>query len=193
MSTPKILAFAGSTRTASFNKKLVKAAAEAARAAGAEVTLIDLRDYAMPLFDGDLEDAEGLPENAKKLKALMREQDGFLIASPEYNSSISGVLKNTIDWVSRAETDDEPSLAAFRGKAACLMSTSPGALGGLRGLVTVRSILGNIGVTVLPDQVAVPKAHEVFDEAGGLKDEKFAKQVAGLGTALVEFLKKHKA
>lgn len=191
MSTPRILAFAGSTRTGSLNKRLVRFAAEAARSAGAEVTLVDLRDFPLPLFDGDLEDREGLPENARKLKTLFREHDGLLIASPEYNSSITGVLKNTIDWVSRGETDDEPPLVAFRGKTAALMSASPGALGGLRGLVHVRAILGNIGVIVLPDQVAVPKAHEVFDDQGTLKDERSAKQVTGLARGLVEFLKKH--
>jgi chromate reductase len=115
MSTPKILAFAGSTRSASYNKQLVRFAADAARAAGAEVTLLDLRDYPLPLFDGDLEDKEGLPENAKKLKAIFREHDALLISSPEYNSSITAVLKNTIDWVSRTETDDEPPLAAYHG------------------------------------------------------------------------------
>lgn len=191
MSTPKILAFAGSTRTGSYNKKLIRLAADAARAAGAEVTLIDLRDFPMPLFDGDLEDAEGLPENAKKLKALFREHDALLISAPEYNSSITGVLKNTIDWVSRTETDDEPALVAYRGKAAALLSASPGALGGLRGLVTVRSILGNIGVMVLPDQVSIPKAHEAFDDQGALKEERLAKQVRGVAESLVAFLKKH--
>jgi len=191
MATPKILALAGSTRTGSFNKKLIHLAAEAARSAGAEVTLVDLRDFQLPLFDGDLEDAEGLPENAKKLKALMREHDGFMIASPEYNSSISGVLKNSIDWASRAETDDEPPLVAFRGKTAALMSASPGALGGLRGLVTLRSILGNIGIIVLPDQVAIPKAYEAFDDTGKLKEDRVAKQVTGVAAGLVEFLKKH--
>ncbi len=191
MSTPKILAFAGSTRTASYNKQLVKFAADAARAAGAEVTLIDLRDYPMPLYDGDLEEQQGLPENAKKLKALFREHDAFLISSPEYNSSITAVLKNTIDWVSRQETDDEPALVAYRGKTAALVSASPGALGGLRGLVHVRAILGNIGVTVLPDQVAVSKAYEAFDDKGGLKDERTAKQVTSLAQGLVAFLKKH--
>ena len=193
MSTPKILAFAGSTRTASYNKKLVHVAAEAARAAGAEVTVVDLRDYPLPLFDEDLETAEGLPENAKKLKALMRASDGFLISCPEYNSSITAVLKNTIDWASRAEGDDEPPLVAYKGKAAALLAASPGALGGLRGLVTVRSILGNIGVIVLPDQVAVPKAYEAFDEAGKLKEERTTKQVHGVATALVHFLKKQLA
>ena len=186
MNQPKIVAFAGSLRTASFNKKLLALAADAARAAGAEVTVVDLRDLALPLFDQDLEDASGLPEGAKKLKALLRASDGFLIASPEYNSSITAALKNAIDWASRAETDDEPPLVAYKGKVAALMATSPGALGGLRGLVTLRSILGNIGVLVLPDQVAIPTAHEAFDESGKLKDERKAKQVASLAKNLVK-------
>jgi len=187
MSTVKILAFAGSTRTDSFNKKLVRIAAEGARAAGAEVTLIDLRDYPMPLFDGDLEASGGLPENAKKIKHLMISHHGFLISSPEYNSSISGVLKNTIDWASREETDDEPPLVAYRGKTVALVSASPGALGGLRGLVTVRSILGNIGCFVLPEQISIPKAYEAFDEAGALKDAARQKSVTELGRKFVEF------
>jgi NAD(P)H-dependent FMN reductase len=192
MSQPKIVAFAGSLRTDSFNKKLLAIAADAARAAGAEVTVVDLRALALPLFDQDIEDASGLPEGAKKFKALLRASDGFLIASPEYNSSITAALKNAIDWASRAETDDEPPLAAYKGKVAALMATSPGALGGLRGIVTLRSILGNIGVLVLPDQVAIPTAHEAFDEAGKLKDERKAKQVTKLAAALVEFAMKLK-
>ena len=190
MSTPKILAFAGSTRSASLNKQLARFAADAARAAGAEVTLLDLRDYALPLFDEDLEEQQGLPENAKKLKALFREHDAFIIASPEYNSSITAVLKNTLDWISRSESDDEPALVAFRGKTALLLSASPGGVGGMRGLVHLRAILGNIGVIVLPDQVAVPKAHEVLDGAGGIKDERTAGQVTRVAKGLVDFLNK---
>ena len=190
MNQPKIVAFAGSLRAGSFNKKLLAIAAEAARAAGAEVTVVDLRELALPLFNQDLEDASGLPEGAKKLKALLRASDGFLIASPEYNSSITAALKNAIDWASRADTDDEPPLAAYKGKVAALCSASPGALGGLRGLVTLRSILGNIGVIVLPDQVCIATAHEAFDDAGKLKDERKAKQVAALAKALVETLRK---
>lgn len=190
MSTPKILAFAGSTRAGSFNKKLVQIAADGARAAGAEVTFIDLRDYPLPLYDGDDEAQNGLPENAKKLKRLMTACGGFLIASPEYNSSVTAVLKNTIDWASRAETDDEPPLACFQGKTAALMSASPGALGGLRGLVHVRAIFGNIGAYVLPDQVAIPKAHEAFDESGALKDAHKQQSVTGLGRKLAEFTQK---
>lgn len=193
MSTPKILAFAGSTRSGSLNKKLARAAADAASTAGAEVTLIDLHDFPLPLFDEDLETAQGLPDNAKKLKTLFRHHDGFIIASPEYNSSITAVLKNAIDWASRSESDDEPPLAAYRGKTAALLSASPGALGGMRGLVHLRAILGNIGVIVLPDQVAVPKAHEAFDDAGRLTAERSIKQVAALAGSLVAFLKKHLA
>jgi NAD(P)H-dependent FMN reductase len=192
MTTPQILAFAGSTRSESYNKKLVALAADAARLAGGNVTMIDLRDLPLPLFDEDLESASGLPENAKKLKTLMRAHDGFLISSPEYNSSITGVLKNAIDWASRPESDDEPPLVAYRGKVAALFSASPGGLGGLRGLVHVRSILGNIGVLVLPDQVAISAAYEAF-ENGKLKDARKSKQVADLAASLVETIKKLKA
>ena len=193
MSQPKILAFAGSTRAGSFNKQLLAIAADAARAAGAEVTVVELRELALPLFDQDLEAASGLPEGARKFKALLRASDGFLIASPEYNSSVTAVLKNAIDWASRAESDDEPSLAAFRRKSAALFAASPGALGGLRGLVHLRSILGNIGVLVLPDQVCIPVAHEAFDAAGQLKDERKTKQVAALAKALAELAGKLQA
>jgi NAD(P)H-dependent FMN reductase len=192
MSQPKIVAFAGSLRTGSFNKKLLAIAVDATRAAGAEVTVVDLRELALPLFDQDIEDASGLPEGAKKFKSLLRASDGFLIASPEYNSSITAALKNAIDWASRSESDDEPDLVAFRGKTAAVVSASPGALGGLRGLVTVRSILGNIGVFVLPDQVSIPKAHEAFDDAGHLKDERQTKKIAALAKGLVAFTAKLK-
>jgi NAD(P)H-dependent FMN reductase len=192
MSQPKIVAFAGSTRTGSFNKKLIALAADAARAAGATVTVVDLRDLALPLFDQDIEDASGLPAGAKKFKALLRESDGFVIASPEYNSSITSALKNAIDWASRSESEGEPPLVAYRGKVAALCSASPGALGGLRGLVHLRAILGNIGVIVLPDQVCISNAHEGFDESGKLKDERKARQVASLARGLVEFLAKLK-
>lgn len=193
MNKPKILAFAGSTRNESFNKKLIRIAADAARAAGAEVTLIDLRDFPMPLYDGDLETASGLPENAKKFKQLLRDHDGLLISAPEYNSSITGVLKNSIDWASRTETDDEPALVCFKGKVASLMSASPGGLGGLRSLVHLRSILGNIGVIVLPDQISISSAHEAFDASGKLKDEKKNKQVGDIASGLAKFLSKTKS
>ncbi|MBW4576679.1 MAG: NAD(P)H-dependent oxidoreductase [Aphanothece sp. CMT-3BRIN-NPC111] len=187
--TPKILAFAGSTRSASFHKQLVKIAAAGATAAGAEVTYIDLRDFPLPLYDGDLEAAEGIPANARKLKELMIAHQGLLIASPEYNSSISGVLKNTIDWISRPEAG-EPPLACFVDKVAVIMSTSPGGFGGLRGLVHLRSILGNIRVLVLPDQIAVSNAFDVFNEDGTLKDSKQQAAIEQLGSKLATTLAK---
>lgn len=190
MSTPRILVFAGSTRTGSFNKKLATLAAEEARSAGAEATLVDLRDFALPLYDGDLEEKGGLPEGARRLKELMRTHDAFIIASPEYNSSITGVLKNAIDWASREESDDEPALIAFRGKWAAVLSASPGALGGLRNLVHLRDILGNIGVLVLPDQVTISTAHEAFDDNGRLRDERKVGQLRKLVGELVAKLQR---
>jgi NAD(P)H-dependent FMN reductase len=187
--TPKILAFAGSTRTDSYNKRLVKVAVAGARAVGAEVTLIDLRDFPLPLFDGDLEARDGLPANGRKLKDLFLAHHGLLISAPEYNSSITAVLKNTIDWLSRPVPGEAP-LACFDGKVACLMSASPGALGGLRGLVHVRAILGNIRVLVLPEQVAVSKANEAFGPDGSLKDPKQQAAVEGLGAQLARTIAK---
>ena len=190
--TPTILAFAGSTRVDSFNKKLVKIAAAGARAAGAEVTYVDLRDLVMPLYDGDLEAKEGIPPNAQKFKELMLTHQGLLISAPEYNSGISGVLKNAIDWASRSAPGEAP-LACFVGKVAALMSASPGSLGGLRSLVQVRAILGNIHVLVLPDQIAIPKAHEAFNADGTLKDAKQQGAVEKLGAQLADVLRKLKA
>lgn len=188
--TPRILALAGSTREASFNKRLVRVAVAGARAAGAEVTLIDLRDLALPLYDQDLEAAEGLPDGAWKLKQIMREHDGLLISSPEYNSSVTAVLKNAIDWASRPSGTGEPPLVCFTGKVAALMSASPGALGGLRGLVHLRSILGNINVIVLPEQVAVAQAHEAFNEDGTLRDADKQAAVEHLGRRVAEVVRK---
>ncbi|MBN3927832.1 NAD(P)H-dependent oxidoreductase [Nostoc sp. NMS4] len=188
-STPKILAFAGSTRIDSYNKKLVKIAATGAKTAGAEVTYLDLRDLPLPLFDEDLEAEEGLPANARTLKDLLISHQGLLIASPEYNSSLTAVLKNAIDWASRP-APNEASLAAFAGKVATIMSASPGALGGLRGLVHLRSILGNIKVLVLPDQIAVPKAYEAFNPDGTLKDSKQQESIEQLGDGLTKILLK---
>jgi len=181
--TRRILAFSGSARHNSYNTMLVRIAARGAEAVGAVVTIVDLRDYPLPLFDEDLERENGPPENATKLKQLFLEHRGLLISSPEYNSSVTPLLKNTIDWVSRAAAGESP-LAAYKDKVAALMSASPGGLGGLRGLVHVRSILSNIGVLVLPDQIAVSCAFEAFDASGDLKDEKQRDRVKKLGEGL---------
>lgn len=188
---PKILAFAGSTREASYNKLLVKIAAEGARAAGAEVTYLDLRDLPMPLFDEDLEAKEGIPENARKLKELMMAHQGLLIASPEYNGSITAVLKNAIDWASRPLPGEPPlALSCFRDKVAALMSASPGALGGLRGLNHVRSILTGVGVLVLPEQRSISKAYEAFDADGRLKEPQQQAAVEQFGSKLATLIAK---
>jgi len=183
-----ILAFSGSTRAASWNTKLVELAAQAVH--DMPVTLINLRDFELPLFNEDLEEERGTPEAATRLKSLFLSHQGLLISSPEYNSSLAPVLKNALDWVSRP-APGETSLAAFRGKAAALLSASPGALGGMRGLVHLRAILGNVGVIVLPDQVAVGSVHEQFHEDGSIKDEKLARRVQGVGTGLATFLRRH--
>jgi NAD(P)H-dependent FMN reductase len=189
MSKPRILAFAGSARRESFNKKLIAIAVAGARQAGADVTLIDLGDYQMPLYNGDLEAANGLPATAVELKQLFLDHNGLLLSCPEYNSSITPLLKNSLDWVSRP-LPGEGELAAYKGKVAGLVSASPGRLGGLRGLVHVRSILGNIGVIVLPDQAAVSEAHEAFTDDGRLKDERQQKKVEDVGAGLAETLLK---
>ena len=188
----KILAFTGSSRKDSYNIKLVKIAAIGAESAGAKATLVDLADYPMPVYNQDLEQKKGMPENARKFKNLMIESDAFLIASPEYNSSFSPLLENTIDWASRAESPNEASLAAYYGKVAAIMSASPGGLGGLRGLVFLRMLLSNIGVTVLPGQQTVSHASKSFESDGSLLDEKKQKAVLNLGIKLAETVKKLK-
>jgi len=181
----RILAFSGSTRRASLNRKLIRIAAEGARLAGGEVMLVDLDDYPMPIYNGDLEAAEGLPEPSRDFKQLLRAHDGILISSPEYNGSISPLLKNTLDWASRAEDADGGPLAAYRGKVAAIMSASPGAFGGARGLIHLRQLLTNLGVMVLPDQQAVRQAGTAFDEDGALVDEQRQKKVEQCGAELV--------
>ena len=181
----RLLFFAGSARKDSINKKLAKLAAELARAQGAEVTLIDLKDFEMPLYDGDLEDEKGLPENARRLKQLFIDHDGFFIASPEYNSSFSPLLKNSLDWISRVGKENEPSLIAYTGKIAALAATSPGGLGGLRGLVSLRMMLGNVGVTVIPKQVAIGSGFQAFNDDGGLEDEAQTRMLGSVIDALI--------
>jgi NAD(P)H-dependent FMN reductase len=163
---PKILAFAGSIRHDSWNRKLIRSAVDATRAAGGDVTLIDLADYPLPLYSGDLEDRDGLPDNAQRLKALFKAHDAFLIASPEYNSSMPPLLKNTLDWVSR-EWQGESGLVPYQNKIAAILAASPGAFGGMRMLPHLRQILNTLGVLVLPGQFSLPHADKAFDEENG--------------------------
>jgi chromate reductase len=166
---PKILAFSGSIRRDSWNRKLIRTAVDATQAAGGDVSLIDLADYPLPLYNGDLEDKEGLPDNALRLKALFKEHDALLIASPEYNSSIPPLLKNTLDCVSR-EWQGESGLVPYQNKVAAILAASPGTFGGMRMLPHLRQILNTLGVLVLPGQFSLAHADTAFDmESGALK------------------------
>ncbi len=157
----KLLAFAGSLRRESFNRQALNYAVAGARDVGAEVNLIELGDYPLPLFDQDLESANGIPDNAVTLKQHFIEHAGLLLACPEYNSSITPLLKNTLDWVSRPWRGQAGS-APYRNKVAALVSASSSNLGGLRGLRHVREILTTLGVLVIPRQQAVSNADRVF-------------------------------
>lgn len=188
MAKPKILAFAGSLRKDSYNKKLAQAVAKMAEANGAEVTYVDLLDYPMPLFDGDIEKEEGMPKNVIKFKELMKEADGYIISTPEYNGALSGVLKNCIDWLSRS-VDGDNGTAEFKGKVAGIMSASTGRLGGIRCFPSFRHILTVINMHVIPSQVAFGSAHEGFTDDGAIKDPKMVERVEGFVKELVETTK----
>lgn len=180
-----VLAFAGSARNESLNKQLVNDAARIAREMGANVTVIDLKEYPIPLYDGDLEESQGLPANAKKIRDLLIKNQVILIASPEYNGSVSPLLKNLIDWASRNEQNGA-SREAFKGKKIAIMSASPGGKGGARGLVHLRAILTDVGATVISKQLSVPNAYNAFNETGKLKDPKLQQELVDLVTEAVK-------
>ncbi|MCB1504528.1 MAG: NAD(P)H-dependent oxidoreductase [Hyphomicrobiaceae bacterium] len=168
----RLLFLPGSQRSASYNKKLARLGASIAEANGVAATFADLGDYPMPIYDGDLEAEKGPPENAAKLKHLMALHSGIFIASPEYNSSISPLLKNALDWVSRVREHNEAANEVFKTRVFALGSASPGGMGGLRGLNTVRQVLElGLGALVLPEQFAVPRAADAFDDNGHLKNK----------------------
>ncbi len=167
----KFLFLSGSTRKGSFNTQLAKYCVDVAKTQNVDVEFIDLADYPMPLFNQDLEKEEGAPASARALKEKFIAANGFLIASPEYNSTITPVLKNTIDWLSRKYDESEPRLACFSDKAAAVVSAASGSLGGLRGLDPLRLLLAHIGVNVVGKQLAVGFAPQAFDENGALKTE----------------------
>lgn len=181
----RILVFAGSTREASFNRKLAIAAARAIEEAGGEATLMDLRDHPLPLYDGDLEASAGLPLGVRPLKELFKSHDGLFIASPEYNGSMSAVLKNTLDWVSRP-AGDEAGTVPYANKTVALGAASPGALGGLRGLVHLRAVLQSVGALVLSEQIAVGNAASAFTPEGGLADERMQQMLRRTVARLVD-------
>lgn len=188
----KLLFLSGSTRQQSFNKKLAQLAANYCQFnTDVEATFIDLKDYPMPIYNGDDENNNGLPDNAILLKKLFSEADGFFISSPEYNSSISALLKNTIDWLSRPHQENEKPLIAFKDKVCAIASISPGSLGGLRGLVSLRMILGNIGVHVIPNQVAIGSAFQAFGEDNNLANDSQQEMLENVLNQFMSISKRH--
>lgn len=187
----KILAFAGSGRRDSVNKKVLAVAAKGAEEAGAQVTIVQLEDFNMPIFNEDLEAEKGMDPGGQAFKKLLMEHDGFLISSPEYNSSYSALFKNSIDWASRKIEGEKP-LEAYKGKVAGIMAASPGGLGGMRVLVTLRMLMENLGTMVLPTQKSVAGAFKLFDEQGNINDDKTEKALKNIGKELVETLQKLK-
>lgn len=184
---PSILVFAGSSRIESLSKRLARAAARSVQAAGGEASFIDLADFEMPVYQGDVEAAAGLPPATRRLQALLARHDGLLIVSPEYNGSMPPLLVNVLAWCSRVASDDREGsgLAVFADKPAAIMATSPGALGGLRALFHLRDLLAYLGMVVIPQQFAVARAHEAFAADASLSDPSQRAAVDRVAAALV--------
>ncbi|GAB3336902.1 NADPH-dependent FMN reductase [Marilutibacter aestuarii] len=180
---PRLLAFAGSLREASFNRRLIPVLAEGAEAAGATVTLVELRDFPLPVYDGDIE-AAGMPGNVRRLQALLGEHDGLLVSTPEYNGSMPALVKNTLDWISRPLEDGRSGTTLFAGKVAGIVSASPGPLGGLRSLLVLRDALAKLGLLVVPQQVAVGLAADRLPARGVLEDARMRESVHAVGAAV---------
>jgi NAD(P)H-dependent FMN reductase len=187
MPIPKILVFAGSIRTGSFNARLAANAAKHLALLGAEVTHISLADYPMPLYDANLEGRSGQPEHAVKLKQLFMAHGGIFIASPEYNASITPLLKNTLDWVSRVREGREVPLAAYKDRVFALGGASNGNFGAMRSLLALRQVLEiGCGALVIPDQLALPRAADAYDENDNLKDEQTVSRLKGVLQRLMD-------
>lgn len=186
----RLLFFAGSAREGSHTKKLARLGQRIAEANGIEAVFADLADYPMPIYHGDLEAEEGVPERARAFKALLEEYDGVLIVTPEYNASIPPLLKNTIDWVSRVKAEPD----VFKTRVFAVSGASPGYYGGMRSLLTLRQILEvGLGATVIPQQMALPRAIHAFEEDGSLKDEAQQKLFASVVEALAVAAKRFAA
>ena len=188
MITASILAFAGSARRDSWNRKVLEVAVAGARGAGAEVTVVNLGDYPMPIYHADWHEEHGVPSPMLELRRLMMAANGLLIASPEYNASITPLLKNTIDWLSQ-DVNGEGGRAPFEGKVGGLMGASNGAFGTIRALPHVSSILSNLGVLMLPI-VAVPGVVTAFDDTGAMTNERMRLMVSTLGARLANTIVK---
>lgn len=182
--TVKILAMSGSSRRGSLNQALLLRVVAGAEEAGAQVTLVRLRDYGMPVYDGDLEAEHGVPDGARAFQAAAAAHDALLIASPEHNGGYTALLKNAIDWLSRPLPDGRSGVSLLSGKTAALVSASPGLLGGIRSQTALRVVLDKLGVIVIPQSIALGGAHDAFDAAGRLKDSGTDDVVRGIGRDL---------
>jgi chromate reductase len=187
MATPKILVLAGSLRTGSHNTRLAALAAKEFALAEADVTRISLAEYPLPLFDGDFATDAGVPRNAVRLTQMLYAHQGVFMTSPEYSASVTPLLKNAIDWISRVRQHGEPAYAAFKGRVFAIGSASPGAAGGLRSLMALRQILElGCGALVIPEQINVGRADQAFDDMDNLKDESLAAMLKALARRLVD-------
>ena len=184
---PKILVFAGSTRTGAWSGKTADAAMKELALQGAEVTRISLADYPLPIMDEDLERRDGIPDNAMKLGRQIAAHDGVLIATPEYNASIPPLLKNTVDWVSRISSNGRHPFKPFAGKPVALCSSSTGKFAGIRCLNHLRPVMMNVGAEVISAQCSIGLAEEAFHEDGSLRDERTAKMMATVCRSLIEY------
>lgn len=184
--TIRILALCGSARRDSLNHKLLGVAALGARDGGVELRFVSLADYQLPLYDGDLEKERGIPASVRELQRLFAETDAFLIASPEHNGGYTALLKNAIDWVSRPRESGEPGVQLFAGKAAAVLSASPGPMGGIRAMLATRDVLEKLGALVIPQGFSLGAAHLAFTVEGNLADAKAEAEVRMVGTALVD-------
>lgn len=191
MSEPRVLAFAGSTRSESFNRRLLAAAVSVAEQLDLQIDNVELADYPMPIFNEDLESEQGQDPNATRLRRKLEQADALMLACPEYNSSITPLMKNVIDWLSRSE-EGGSGVEIYSGKKALLLGASPGKLGGRRSVATVRSILGNIGVEVFDAEVTVARAHEVLDDNGGVSDDEVRAHLDATLQAFASFLRREK-
>lgn len=181
---PRILLLSGSIRRQSYNTRLARCMAVAVQEAGGDATLISLADYPMAIYHGDDEAERGLPDAARQLRALFKSHHGVFFASPEENSSISALLKNTLDWVSRTD-GDEAGKIPYMGKIAGIGGATTGASGTKLGQLHLRSVLSGLGMLVLPAMVGIPFAANAFEETGTLVSEEHRAAVEGLALALV--------
>lgn len=187
MLTPKILCLSGSTRGGSFNTRLAALAKKQLALANVEVTQISLADYPMPLFNQDDEANSGIPQSADKLYDLMCAHQGIFIACPEYNGSITPLLKNTIDWVSRVKRPDRPAYAAYRDRVFALGAASPGGFGGFRGLLAARHVIEiGLGAHVLAEQISLPRCNSILSDSGDISDDALAQAFKHMLARLTE-------